>query len=277
MSTITTDRPTTAPAIVDEQSPTTDAGPVEPAVQPQRRATSHRVLGWTATIATIGVVAVLAVTAFSGNHSDTPALNEGGRAATEPHVVDKRSDTQRPRRRPNRTRRARHPHVVDKRSDTQRPRRRPNRTRRARHPHVVAVSARTHVVYQRIGAHAGPGRGPDRSNRRGWCASRRRRHASSAVGRRRPQEGVIHRRSAASSRWVRFFSMARAASPRRRGYADCHHWGCQHLDRSTIDRKVCNVSFSTRPTSSSSMYRSWINARSSSDGTTTSMFDRPST
>jgi hypothetical protein len=83
MSTITTDRPTTAPTIVDQQSPTTDARPVEPAVQPQRRATSRRVLGWTATIATIGVAAVLAVTAFGGNHSDTPALNGGGRAATE--------------------------------------------------------------------------------------------------------------------------------------------------------------------------------------------------
>ena len=83
MSTITTDRSTTALTTVHQQSQTTGARPVEPAVQPQRRATSRQVLGWTATIATIGVTAVLAVTAFSGNHPDTPALNQGGRAATE--------------------------------------------------------------------------------------------------------------------------------------------------------------------------------------------------
>ena len=84
MSTMTTDRSTSRndhrpSAVADDRSSTPRTGGSTTTAAP----TSRQVLGWIATIATIGVAAVLAVTAFSGNHPDIPALNEGGRVATE--------------------------------------------------------------------------------------------------------------------------------------------------------------------------------------------------
>ena len=82
MTTMITDSPTTALTTVDQQTPTTEGRPFEP-VQPGRSAKSRRVLRWTATIAALGVGAVLAVTVFDRDRPDTPALNSDAGEATE--------------------------------------------------------------------------------------------------------------------------------------------------------------------------------------------------
>ena len=83
MNTMTTHSPRTALTTADQQTPTTRAPLVETAVQPRRRATFSRVLGCTATIATLGVGVLLAVTAFDQDHPDAAAPSAGDGAATE--------------------------------------------------------------------------------------------------------------------------------------------------------------------------------------------------
>ena len=80
---MTTDSPTPALTTVDQQTPTTEARPLGPAAQPRRPATSRRVFAWTATISTLGVGAVLAVTALAQDHTDAPSINHGARETTE--------------------------------------------------------------------------------------------------------------------------------------------------------------------------------------------------
>jgi hypothetical protein len=80
---MTTHSPKTALTTADQQRPSTRTRLVETAVRPRRRATSRRVLGWTATIATLGGATLLAVTPFEQEQPDAAAPTHGAGAATE--------------------------------------------------------------------------------------------------------------------------------------------------------------------------------------------------